>query len=166
MLVEYNLNNTKLGRTKVNIIYSKNQTLSKVTIINGTRFRINYPYSLTNSLTNSLTSNALTVKKVKFGDPNKINSPKNPIKNFNSLALNIKKVKVANNPIEKKSSEKNLFSPKNNNFNNKNNPSEHQASILLQKKANEDRINLLKKLNEDKRNLQLNIVNGKNNIFF
>ena len=49
MLIEYNLNNNKLGKAKVNIIYSKNQTLSKVTIINGTRFRINFPYSITNN---------------------------------------------------------------------------------------------------------------------
>ena len=77
MLLQYNLNNPKIGQTNVNVIYSKNHTLSKVTIINGTRFRINYPYNITNNLS----SNVMVVQKVKFADQMKNNSPQKLFEN-------------------------------------------------------------------------------------
>jgi hypothetical protein len=175
MLIEYNLNNNKLGKAKVNIIYSKNQTLSKVTIINGTRFRINFPYNITNKVYSS----PLTVKKVKFGNSNYIHSPKNLNNSNKTPELNIKKVKSSFpfKPIEKDKDKEKKYSEKINkpkesifigqNYSTNNNKnklihSEHQISILIQDKTIEDRLNYIKKLNEDKKNLKLNIINGIN----
>ncbi len=123
MLLQYNFQNSKTGQTKVNVIYSKNQTLSKVTIINGTRFRINYPYNITNNLT----SNVLVIQKIKFGDNQKLKSSasisKSGNNNSNSLELNIKKLRVMSQSIDNKQQDKsnrdkNLFnkSSLNNNF--------------------------------------------------
>lgn len=92
MLLQYNFQNSNNGPTKVNVIYGKNQTLSKV-IINGQRFHINYPIDLSNKLS----SNVLVVQKIKFGDPNKNKSP-----NSNSMELNVNKIKKLTKSIDKK----------------------------------------------------------------
>ena len=137
MILQYNLNNSKIGQTKVNVIYSNNHNLSKVTIINGTRFRINYPYNLTNNLT----SNVLVVQKVKFGNTSQIRSPKNINNNPKNLELNVRKVRILSNPpTEKIRQEKNITSPK---------------------KSNDERVNLARRLMEDKKNLELDIINSK-----
>ena len=160
MLLQYNLKNSKTGQTKVNVIYSKNHTLSKVTIINGKRFRINYPFNFTKNLTSNI-----VVQKVKFGDTLKIKPPTPINNNPKPLELSVRKVRISTNPVEKKSAEKikleknitNITFPINNNKNNSN----IQASNLLQKKLTDEKINLANKLREDKKNLELDIINGK-----
>lgn len=102
MLLQYNFQNSRAGQAKVNVIYTRSQTLSKITIINGTRFRINYPYNFTKSLT----SNVLVVQKIKFGNNQKNSNPmastnsnvistENPNTNKNDRGLNVRKVLVS-----------------------------------------------------------------------
>jgi len=159
MLLQYNFQNSKIGQTKVNVIYSKNQTLSKVTIINGTRFRINYPYNITNNLT----SNVLVIQKIKFGEA-KLKSPvsiPSGATDSASLGLNIRKVRVLSQSVDKKLNEKsvkeknffNKSSMNNNiitnnhigNYNEYLNPNNHnfsgRVSLKITRKKSHDNLN-------------------------
>jgi len=174
MLLQYNFQNSKIGQAKVNVIYSKNQTLSKVTIINGTRFRINYPYNIINNLT----SNVLVIQKIKFGESNKLKSPVS-ILNGNaeppSLGLNIRKVRVMSQSVDKKLQEKNkeknnFFNPSSNNSKviniNGNNTSNNRDDVINQYIGNRrslqsERLNI--KLARKKSHELSNNNNGKSN---
>jgi hypothetical protein len=168
MLLQYNFQNSKIGQTKVNVIYSKNQTLSKVTIINGTRFRINYPYNLTNNLT----SNVLIIQKIKFGEAQKYKTPvliSNVTADPQSLGLNIRKIRVMsqsidNKKINEKNKEKNNFNrSSNNNNNNNNNNNAFNDQINNRRSNHSGSINLkLEKQNSYNNNLNNASDTGKN----
>jgi len=158
MLIQYNVNNSKTGQARVNIIYSQNNTLSKVTIINGTRFKINYPYNLANNLS----SNVLMVKNLKIGEKKE---QKSKILNnaAKSLELNMRKVRILSNSTDNKFEEKFLKGNNNVNYNNLQSPIfaqkikfdlDHSPNII---KKTEPKFDLLNKINEDRKNLRLDI---------
>lgn len=160
MLLQFNLNNSKIGQTNVNVIYSKNHNLSKVTIINGTRFVINYPYNLTNNLS----SNMMVVQRIKFNEPLKNKSKQKTFENPKSVELNVRKVRMLSTSNEKKIKEKakNENNKANTNFKHtKTNITEQNALDTMRKKMVDERINLAKRIIEEKNNLELDIINGK-----
>ena len=150
MLLQYNLNNSKTEQTKVNVIYSKyNNSLPKMTTINGKKFKMNYPCNIVNNLS----SKVLMVQKIKFDEKNDLKVPKRINNAARSLELNVRKVKVRilSGPKDKysdlkSSQEKKLLSP------------------LTAKKINFDleSSNTTKKRTESKGNLDQKLLEIKN----
>lgn len=111
MLLHYNFQNSKIGKAKINLIYSNNQT-SKVTIINGTRLKIRYPYNIKNNLT----SNVLVIQNLKFKSSEESEVPNTNrvegISNGNTSHLKPKKNHILTRPNDK-NKEKNYTQDRN-----------------------------------------------------
>jgi len=170
MILQYNFQTCKKGHEKVNHIDSKNQTSSKVTIINGTRFKIRYPYNIKNNLT----SNVMVIESLKFGEAEKVKTPKlnriNGVPNCNSVHLKIKKVRILCQSMDK-NIKKSFSNDKggNNNYHIEN--SNFHTNKLKERTANETsqnpnnnfncNDNIIRFINEKRNKLQAQMPDSK-----